>query len=248
MPVKSAVLGRLLASLLKIRPFSLLTHAKTLKKTAAMAEVRPNPPSLSECQDVPIEADSNVDTKEAKKGEEQKDGEQNPESKVEKLPKLSTHEFKIYNHMAEHMNYFHNNFKRSWTILYSACEANKRPSNLSIRQFLNVGLQFCNHLTLHHNIEEEHIFPVLAKRMPAFQHEMQMKTHHKAIHTGLVELQTWLEECRSGERELNLRELKAIMDTFRQILWEHLDAEVEQLGAENMRKFWTIAEMQKMPM
>jgi hemerythrin-like domain-containing protein len=202
-----------------------------------MAEIQSD---LPECQDARTGLDTGTIT-----GREQ---EQSSKPKEQKLPKLSPQEFGTYNQMAERMNYFHNNFRRSWTTMYSACEANKRPANLSIRQFLGVGLQFCQHLTLHHDIEEEHIFPVLAKKMPAFQHEKEMKTAHKAIHAGLVKLEAWLEECRTGERELNLRELKVIMDTFSTVLWQHLDEEVEQLGAENMRKYWTPAEMQRMPM
>lgn len=169
------------------------------------------------------------------------------EPKEQKLPKLSAQEFQAYNRMATHMDYFHNHFRESWNTLYKACEANKRPKNLSIRAFLSVGLQLCQHLTMHHDIEEASIFPVLAKKMPAFRHEMEMKTAHKSIHDGLEKLEPWLEQVQSGERELNLRELKVIMDTFGEVLWQHLDEEVVELGAENMRKYWTLAEMQNMP-
>ena len=45
-----------------------------------------------------------------------------------------------------------------------------------------------------------------------------------------------------------MEEMKEIMDSFGEVLWQHLDDEVEQLGAENMRKYWTINEMRRMPM
>jgi hemerythrin-like domain-containing protein len=184
--------------------------------------------------------------------------------KKEPLPKLSASDFRAYNSMAEHMEYFvsssavhqdaeltkaqHNRFRASWNLLYGACESGKRPSNISMRQFLSTGLDFCSHLEMHHNIEEQHIFPVLAKKMPAFQHELQMRSQHKEIHAGLVKLQKYLEEVRSGERELILKELKVVMDGFGKVLWEHLNDEVKQLGAENMRTFWTLEEMRRMPM
>lgn len=184
------------------------------------------------------------------------------------LPKLSASEFRAYNSMAEHMEYFvsriehvaayahthtlttpqHDRFRASWNLLYGACESGKRPSNISMRQFLSTGLDFCSHLELHHNIEEQHIFPVLAKKMPAFRHNLQMRSQHKEIHAGLVKLQEYLQEVRSGERELNLKELKVVMDGFGKVLWEHLNDEVEQLGAENMRTFWSVDEMRRMPM
>lgn len=119
---------------------------------------------------------------------------------------------------------------------------------MSIRQFLSTGLDFCHHLHMHHGIEEAHIFPVLAKKMPAFRKELELLTQHKQIHKGLDKFEAYLEGCKSGERELRLEEMKALMDTFGAVLWAHLDDEVKELNAENMRKYWTIKEMRSMPM
>jgi hemerythrin-like domain-containing protein len=164
------------------------------------------------------------------------------------LPKLTGAEFHQFNRMAEHMDYFHNNFRATWNTIYTACEAQKRPRGMSIKQFLGLGQQFCHHLTVHHTIEEQHIFPVLAKRMPAFKKEFELLTQHKQIHKGLDKLEKYLEECATGERELRMSEMKDIFDTFGTVLWQHLDDEVKQLGAENMRKYWTAEEIRRMPM
>ncbi|KAF1943038.1 hypothetical protein EJ02DRAFT_344105 [Clathrospora elynae] len=164
------------------------------------------------------------------------------------LPKLSASEFRQYNAMANHMEHFHNNFRQTWKILHGACEAQKRPKNMSIRAFLSLGQNFCHHLTAHHTIEEQHIFPVLAKKMPAFRKELELLSQHRQIHVGLDKLEKYLEECWSGERELRLSEMKEVLDGFGEVLWQHLDDEVRQLGAENMRKYWTVEEMRRMPM
>jgi len=111
-----------------------------------------------------------------------------------------------------------------------------------------MGLEFCMHLETHHSIEERHIFPVLARKMPAFRKELELLTQHKQIHAGLEKLQEYLEQCKSGERELRLEQVKGNMDLFGKVLWEHLDNEVQQLGAENMRLFWSVEEMRRMPM
>lgn len=84
--------------------------------------------------------------------------------------------------------------------------------------------------------------------MPAFRKELELLTQHKQIHIGLDQFQAYLEACVNGERELRMSELKALMDRFGSVLWNHLDDEVEQLGAEHMRKYWTPAEMKSMPM
>jgi hypothetical protein len=128
-------------------------------------------------------------------------------------------------------------------MMHSACTQNSRPANLSLRQFLMAGLNFCSMLTLHHDIEEEHFFPRLGEKMPIFRDNERMKQHHKVIHGGLIRLQNYLNECRSTERELRMDEMLEIMDSFGETLWVHLDEEVVQLGAENMRKFWTLREM-----
>ncbi|KAL5114811.1 hypothetical protein ACEQ8H_007304 [Pleosporales sp. CAS-2024a] len=164
------------------------------------------------------------------------------------LPKLTPAAFRQFNRMADHMDYFHNNFRMTWNMVYSACETQKRPKGMSMRQFISAGQQFCHHLTVHHTIEEQHIFPVLATKMPAFRKELELLTQHKQIHKGLDKLQKYLEECSHGERELRLSELKEILDTFGKVLWQHLDDEVKQLGAENMRKYWTAEEIRRMPM
>lgn len=84
--------------------------------------------------------------------------------------------------------------------------------------------------------------------MPAFKKELDLLTQHKQIHAGLDKLTKYLNECSSGERELRLSELKEVLDGFGDVLWQHLDDEVEQLAAENMRRYWSKEEMVRMPM
>lgn len=84
--------------------------------------------------------------------------------------------------------------------------------------------------------------------MPKFRKELHLLTQHKEIHKGLDKFEEYIKQCKSGEKELRLDEMKEIMDSFGGVLWQHLDDEVEQLGAENMRKYWSIDEMRRMPM
>ena len=82
--------------------------------------------------------------------------------------------------------------------------------------------------------------------MPAFRQELELLAQHKQIHIGVEKLEDYLGQCRTGEKDFRFGELKDIMDSFRQVLWEHLDQEVQQLGAENMRKYWTLQEMRSL--
>jgi hemerythrin-like domain-containing protein len=112
---------------------------------------------------------------------------------------------------------------------------------------------------MHHDIEEAHVFPRLAQRMPIFSRKPPpsasaadkeeaglMCEQHKAIHKGLVLLEDYLKACKKGEEDFRMDELKRRMDTFGTVLWAHLAKEVEQLGAENMRKYWSVEDMRRL--
>jgi hemerythrin-like domain-containing protein len=148
---------------------------------------------------------------------------------------------------------YHNHFRSIWNLLWSACENNKRPGHISLKAFITEGIQFVRHLTLHHDIEEAHIFPVLARKMPEFKAgkgngAAELLRQHREIHKGMDVLEEYLKGCKSGEYELELSVLKGKLESWGAVLWTHLDQEVKTLGAENMRKYWTLEEMRRMPM
>ncbi len=71
---------------------------------------------------------------------------------AETLPPLSRQERETYGKMGTTMELFHNSFRQTWTLLYSACSSGQRPAGMSIRQFLNTAAEFCHHLDMHHSI------------------------------------------------------------------------------------------------
>ncbi|KAI5848391.1 hypothetical protein BZA05DRAFT_446682 [Tricharina praecox] len=162
------------------------------------------------------------------------------------LPPLTAAEFRQYNYLAEHMEQFHNSFRLQWRLLEGACTAQQLPPRTTVRQLLTQGLRFASQLEMHHAIEEAHVFPSLAKRMPCFGKGAEhgaMIAQHKLIHTGLDEMRKYLEECRDGRCRLEWLVLDTKMRAFGDVLWKHLEEEVTMLKAENMRKFWTTEEM-----
>lgn len=112
---------------------------------------------------------------------------------------------------------------------------------------MRAGLDFGEHLTAHHGIEERHVFPVLARRMPEFDARRgELVQQHKTIHAGLDGLQAYLEGVRRGDEALEAGALRARMESWGAALWEHLDNEVETLGAANMARYWTKEEVMRM--
>ncbi|KAI1114597.1 hypothetical protein F5Y14DRAFT_165658 [Nemania sp. NC0429] len=203
------------------------------------------------------------------------------------IPPLSAREFKEYNRLAEHMDLFHAHFRSTWETLYTSASSGRRAGGLSIRAFINAGLDLVRHLEMHHSIEEQYVFPLLARRMPEFrtgrerprdidpprttgeteageggegEKEKKEKENkekkiaaellrqHVEIHKGMDGLRDYLQKCQSGETELRMPVLKAQLDTWGAVLWTHLDQEVRTLGAENMRRYWTLDEMRRFRM
>ena len=123
---------------------------------------------------------------------------------------------------------------------------------MSLKQFIDEGLHFIQYLTAHHNIEETYLFPLLARKMPEFKSgsgkgAAELLRQHREIHAGMDVFEDYLRRCRNRETELEMGVLKEKMDTWGAVLWKHLDQEVKTLGAENMRKYWTLQEVRSLP-
>ncbi|KAI0892796.1 hypothetical protein F4806DRAFT_478250 [Annulohypoxylon nitens] len=187
-----------------------------------------------------------------------KEEQQEVKKEEKKLPPLKGAEFRAYNRLAEHMDAFHAHFRTSWNALWAAaCAGNGKGkgSSRSGRGVINDGLSFLSQLEIHHSIEETYIFPILARKMPEFRTDgkggkgaAELLQQHREIHVGMEGMEKYLNACSDGEKELDMDVLKEQMQTWGAVLWKHLDQEVQTLGAENMRKYWTVEEIRRIPM
>lgn len=164
----------------------------------------------------------------------------------------------------------HDHFRRSWDLLYTAATTGKRPGGMTLKQFLDEGtsphtpsnhlipllltpisgLSLVKYLETHHGIEETYLFPLLARKMPQFRAtggQAELLRQHKQIHKGMDVFEEYVKKCRNRETELEMSMLKEKMDSWGGVLLKHLDQEVETLGAENMRTYWTVEEMKGFP-
>lgn len=156
----------------------------------------------------------------------------------------SAADFRIYNRLADEMSYYHSYLRQNWDELYAGTAPNSMvPGDHVIR----VGIQFCNHLKAHHDIEEAIWFPILAEKMKGFQEGEFAKLQHEEMHKGLDVLLPYLTDCKVGRQDYRREQVRDIMYSFGTILWNHMDDEVRELQAENMRKYWTVDEMRHMP-
>ncbi|KAL2160474.1 hypothetical protein VTH06DRAFT_1162 [Thermothelomyces fergusii] len=181
------------------------------------------------------------------------------------LPPLTPYEFRIYNRLAEQMDYFHEHFRQMYSTLHTACITNRRPANMSLKQFIDEGLRLVRYLEMHHSIEETHLYPLLGRKMPEFRatappvgagkgggkrkkrEDCELLRQHQIIHDGMDEMADYLRRCKDKECELDLGVLRSKVEPWGDVLLKHLDQEVRELAAEKMRKYYTIQEMRAIP-
>jgi hemerythrin-like domain-containing protein len=102
---------------------------------------------------------------------------------------------------------------------------------------------------MHHTIEERHIFPLLAKYMPKFgigADEVHIKSH-RAIHDGLENLEKLVAKWKAEPSKYSPTEMRACLDGFRDVLFDHLDEEVEDLRGQNLKKYMTLEQLATIP-
>jgi hypothetical protein len=81
-----------------------------------------------------------------------------------------------------------------------------------------------------------YIFPVLAEKMPQFAADGDHLKEHEGIHKGLDEYVNYIRKCRKNRKDWDGSKMRSIMDSFRTVLFKHLDHEVESLRGEEMKK------------
>lgn len=135
-----------------------------------------------------------------------------------------------------------------WLGLRTDCARMEEPLDAAAGQrLIEHGLAFCNALEEHHDREETFLFPKLAARMPEFGPQSLLVNQHMEIHTGLSALKQYLLDCQNEEKTLDRADIRAIMDTFSETLWAHLDDEVYALRPERIQQHWTLDEFRKIP-
>ncbi|THH02714.1 hypothetical protein EW145_g6713 [Phellinidium pouzarii] len=142
------------------------------------------------------------------------------------------------------------NKKRSRTLeqverVYKLADGSFTNYRMSLQMFLREADSLKNpsssltDLEAHHSIEERFIFPVLANKMPSFAEDDQHRKSHEAIHEGLNKLGALTREFRETPTSYSPERMCG------EVLMRHLDEEVADLSGDNMKKFWTLEEVDR---
>ncbi|KAF8806380.1 hypothetical protein BYT27DRAFT_7190929 [Phlegmacium glaucopus] len=161
----------------------------------------------------------------------------------------SAREERSWNKLSEKMSSFHEWFKQEFNTLYELSDGSFNSRGMSLHRYLDSARTMNHHLTMHHTIEERHLFPILAKTMPQFsQNDNGDGAHiqsHRSIHDGLSNLEKVVEKWTEEPSTYSPTEMRACLDTFREVLFHHLDEEVADLRGENLMKYMTLADLER---
>ena len=76
--------------------------------------------------------------------------------------------------------------------------------------------------------------------MPHFAPNGDHLKEHEGIHKGLDEYVAYVAKCKNDRKQWDSVKMKSLMDSFRDILFKHLDHEVQSLRGEEMKKVPTL--------
>ncbi|KAJ3803010.1 hypothetical protein GGU11DRAFT_389432 [Lentinula aff. detonsa] len=146
------------------------------------------------------------------------------------------------------MKSFHDGFKEEFNTLYELSDGSFNKRGWSLGIYLESAARFNHHLTMHHTIEETYLFPLLGKRMKQFSESegLHLKSH-KGIHDGLERLEGLIQQYKSEPNTYDPTKMRASLDSFRDVLFSHLDQEVEDLRGDNLKNFFTLQEVESIP-
>ncbi|KAF9033304.1 hypothetical protein BDZ89DRAFT_1063044 [Hymenopellis radicata] len=160
---------------------------------------------------------------------------------------MTSYEERKWNRLSERMSTFHEWFKQEFNNLHELADGSFNNRGMNLTLYLHSARQFEHSLTSHHTIEERHIFPVLGKRMPSFAADHEHLKSHQGIHDGLESLAKLLHKWKQDPSTYSPEEMRACLDGFKDVLFTHLDQEVADLQGENMKKYWTLKELESIP-
>ncbi|XP_006457673.1 hypothetical protein AGABI2DRAFT_196267 [Agaricus bisporus var. bisporus H97] len=130
------------------------------------------------------------------------------------------------------MNYVHSSIRRGLENIIKHLEESKDAIHSDLPTFVNYCLAWSHHLTMHHKLEEDFLFPVLNRTMN-FSEE---KDAHDVVHNKLDGLEVMLHEVEIDPKKFNPDRIREQLLALKEPLFNHLDAEVEHLKPEELKK------------
>ncbi|KAG7115798.1 hypothetical protein HYQ44_007540 [Verticillium longisporum] len=132
--------------------------------------------------------------------------------------------------MAMEMIIVHNTLLRIINSIYLQCiNVGVRGTQQDIDDFVQYARLWHKGVTHHHHTEETMIFPDI-ERMAGVPGLMEANVaQHEAFHDGMESYKTYLDRVSAGEEKYDGLKFKQIIDSFADVLHQHLTDEIDTL-------------------
>ena len=151
----------------------------------------------------------------------------------------------IYSTLSETMRYFHSLHHRELASMQEQCKKAKNVADL-YRLASNIS-SFCHSLHVHHTIEDQRLFPVIARKTDV----SHLETHHQQLGQLLNEFKNFarqLKQLKNSDTNIStvILDATALVDKVSALVHEHEAAEEQIIAADNMKKWFSEREMRQL--
>jgi predicted glycoside hydrolase/deacetylase ChbG (UPF0249 family) len=141
----------------------------------------------------------------------------------------------VHNHLRENMGMLAQLIEQASAGTVSPAEVEARTSNLAMvanyRRFGNLCGQHCQFVDMHHSIEDQAIFPAIARQSEVFRKVAdRLRAEHVVVHELLVRLIDALDKLAHDPNEQHFVAARTIYQALERVLLSHLGYEEESIG------------------
>ncbi|KXN85853.1 hypothetical protein AN958_10751 [Leucoagaricus sp. SymC.cos] len=126
----------------------------------------------------------------------------------------------------------HNTFKLGYENITKKLDQEKESIENDLPNFLGYCQAWATSIIVHHDSEEEIVFPFLNEKMD-FASE---KEAHEIIHKGISDLGTALLEAKADPSKFSAQKIKQQIEQLQGPLYQHLDAEVKHIKSSELKQ------------
>lgn len=145
------------------------------------------------------------------------------------------HLVEIHNHLRENMQVLNQLIGRASRGEVTAAEVAQEAAGLAMvanyRRFGNLCGQYCQFVEMHHTIEDQMIFPLIARQGEGFRRVAErLKAEHVVVHTLLERLIDALEALARDPGADNFTAATTVYAALERVLLSHLGYEEDSIG------------------
>lgn len=145
------------------------------------------------------------------------------------------HLVEIHNHLRDNMQVLDRLIERASRGEVSAAEVAMETAGLAMvanyRRFGNLCGQYCQFVEMHHSIEDQMIFPAIARQGEGFRRVAErLRAEHVVVHTLLERLIDALAALAREPGADNFEAARTVYAALERVLLSHLGYEEESIG------------------